>query len=505
MFAKKLLSIVSALFIGSQLISVVNADAAELTSCASLTNYLADGCTSSGGSGKYCLDSGILYEYDDGEDSDPKACVTIGDPLNVSHGDIKVFIDDGTSAGGALLGATDVNGSNKDKLKMYHCFGISNVDCKQTFGYHLANGQYLTIHGSGTNDYKTKGELPLKSTVDALNNCEPGQLYNNDGTVILCISNTPNVFSGDISGDVKKYVMKNVEGNVFTNVGSGHDTEDIIVQVGGGNVILANNGYDYCAKTGAEVNETFNEFCESGNTGANDPCVSAPYVCGGTGVCTRNIVECEVKASGSDCENGYYIVNESGLSVDVYPKIKSNGIDGTMFKCVNGECTKALATADYDASGAGAGYYINQYGNGIPYIKCHTDVAHCTAVGISDRCDAVGKIINDGGFKLCLDIGVASGVLGTATGSHFISINTETVFGETANKYVEVNLKADGSVNLPIADTANTKYVYTDGTYKIYLRAGKDGVCDVSDGTIVEFKQNTGYEKHAEAKRPQHD
>eukprot|EP00833_Pecoramyces_ruminatium_P005582 jgi/Orpsp1_1/1179614/evm.model.c7180000070067.1 len=500
MFGKTLLNVVSALFIGSQLISMANAaaltgcDTLSLTNIGQITDVDSTACVTSNAELKYCLQgTSYIYGYTSGGSNTATCKLAAG-----TH----VFLDD------AILGASDeITAGNKDDLKIYQCTGVTSSTCKTTYGYVYNNEQYLEISASSTNAIL---ELPL-TTVASLSggDCEAGTLYNNEGdsAIELCLGNK--VYTQGIAeSSIKTYVMNNVEGNVFTNVLDNDPSEDqpMVIQVGDNKIVLATSGYDYCAGENSEVSETFKEFCTHAT---NNPCEGHPYECANTGLCTRQVDECVIKDGASeDCEAGYYIVGASPNGEGVYSPVETSGDAGVLFHCDGDNCGPAT-------TGFKPGYYKNKAGGDVKYIKCSAQ-DECEAVGVSVGCDAVGNIISDGGLKICLDINTPSASLFTASGNHFISINDDIKVNNsndlfTAKKtgdYIVVKINEE-NVILESLDSGSDKYIYTDATLKIYAKVDRNAVCN-ADTVLVEFKYDStnsvsgtesDYIKHAEDQR----
>jgi len=510
MFTKKLLSVVSTLFIGSQLLSLVSGTA--LTPCSdetlALTNSgalssVTTGCTFGGTS--YCLSGTSIYGYTSGE-GNTATCVIDNEGTYVLLGDAK-------------LNGETIDASNKDTLKIYQCTGVSDVKCLQTFGYVLSSGnQYLTINASGTNAFVAKEAI---ATVESLSggNCNDGVLYNDSGNIQLCLGGKVYSQKIDETSIIKSYVLNNVEGNIFTNADSddANKNKPMVVNVGDNKIILSTNAYDYCAGSNSEVSETFKEFC----TSANDPCTDSPYECESTGICKKEQrdTSCKIKddgtANGSCNTSGYYIINTTdSADGDGFRSLvlKSDG-DSKVGTLIN--CSTANTCTPVPGTGFQKGYYKNAASTGendAPYIKC-TANNDCTIItAVSSDCTNVGDITFASVFKICLDKGVAVtpvDINTTSTSqSHFVSLDNASIFGDVnAGKYVKVEA-ANGNVLLSTpgkVDIAKA-YYYTDTTYKIHAKAEKSGVCTASK-TIIEFKFDKSgstddtlivYDKHAE-------
>ncbi|KAG4092923.1 hypothetical protein H8356DRAFT_1294338 [Neocallimastix lanati (nom. inval.)] len=501
MFGKNLLKVISALFIGCQLFSMTNA--AALTSCnggLTLTNYdqigdITTNCVTSNDQLKYCLEGTSIYGYTHVGTNTATCKITAAGTY--------VLLDEAI-----LKSENTIDAENKGKLTIYQCTGVSSVTCAQTFGYVLNGSQYLEINASGTNDFKAIEGLP---TIASLSDgpCTVGLLYNEEDSVVsLCLDGT-NYSQGIAIATEKTYVINNIQGNVFTGASSDDPNKDqpIVIKVGGGNSIIATSGYDYCAGENGEVSETFKEFCSHDT---NNPCEGSPYECSTSGICTREVQQCNIKNGASpNCDDGYYIVDSSPGQDGVYAVKDTATNTGVLFHCESNTCGPA-------DTGFKAGYYKNKAGGNVPYIRCAAQ-NDCEAVSISDECNAVGNIISDGGYKICLDIGVSSASLSTVSGDHFISVHTAvkvngstSVFSDAkSNNYMKVTIANEHVlVATAVSEDNAPKYIYTDSSYKIYVKADKDSVCN-SNTILNEFKldgdtsdeTNSFYSKHAEDQR----
>jgi len=144
MFAKKFLSIVSFLFIGSQFISSSNATA--LFSCPSIDNECEEGVATLSGTDKYCISGGKIYQFKEGINPAAGRRRDEGECLRkqqVTDAGTYVFEDDGN--GGSLItlgndGTVTVTGN----LKMYTCSTGGN-SCSQAYGYVSIGSTYYSI------------------------------------------------------------------------------------------------------------------------------------------------------------------------------------------------------------------------------------------------------------------------------------------------------------------------------------------------------------------------
>lgn len=143
MFAKKFLSIVGFLFIGSQFISSSNATG--LYECPSITNECDEGKGVFTGSSKYCFSDNKIFKFEVDENPslrrrDAGECLR---KQQVTDAGTYVFEDDGN--GGSLItlgndGTVTVPGN----LKKYTCTAGGN-SCSQTYGYVSIGSTYYSI------------------------------------------------------------------------------------------------------------------------------------------------------------------------------------------------------------------------------------------------------------------------------------------------------------------------------------------------------------------------
>ncbi|KAL6632893.1 hypothetical protein U3516DRAFT_866417, partial [Neocallimastix sp. 'constans'] len=138
----------------------------------------------------------------------------------------------------------------------------------------------------------------------------------------------------------------------------------------------------------------------------------------------------------------------------------SDNVNGSLYKSNGTVCVVDTTTI---------GYLINAASNdeGVPYIKCSAtgtpdngvDTNSCIAINKPDSTKAVGALINDGDYKLCID---ASNVVSLTASKYLVDAHSTSTFVSTSGikngYYVIVEIDADG--NIIRRDQTEKKYIY---------------------------------------------
>jgi len=478
MFAKKFLSFIGTLFMGSQLLSGVMATAADdLPICTGITTETV--CIKNGSTGHYCVMNGNIYGQ---VSSGLEACEE-----KFTSG-IHIFDGAGTKV--------DLSGSDSvttEDLVMYDCDGGK---CTRTYGYVLYNGNYYTIGADGN-------DVADSVTNTQCTDSDVGTLVLDDD-VFLCLSEGQKTQQKiDESTAVKYYLLENKAGNNFNNAGD-YPEKHIVVKASENIYSYVGNDWDYCELENNEIKPTFKDYCE--NEGEED-CAKITECT--DGICTRTPApQCVMRIGNdesSDClTEGYYIGTLSGDDVT----LTTNATPSKLFKCSNKQNCVEIKDAAFKV-----GYY-KFAGQKNKYISCPSE-GSCVAVDVfttspTNGCKGmeVGDIIKvSGTYKLCLSGDVTDGIVLNPTQSEptsgLIDVSSEgIVFGQKADYYVTIDF-SNGNALLSTKLTENIpKYKYTGKTMVVAARQ-EEAVC-TAPTTIIEFKLDESqtthnyYKKHVE-------
>lgn len=491
MFGKKVLKVISALFVGTQLISLANA--ADLTSCNNVDN-MSDVCADATTTSKNCIDSdGKIYEIETGT-----SCAIRGTQYTTAG--IVVFEDDGTNVGGSAK--TD-NSGTLSNYAAYRCTGTgANTTCERTYGY-VKLGSYVCTIGK----VEDPACVAASSITTGCDLASIGSLCLNTD-IKLKLTDTPDLTKKiDDTGAAVNYMMKNVASNIFTNAADNGSADtpvnkNIIIEASENAIVLLSNSYDYCENTGGVVVPTFEDFCTQNDDShcqniqecTNGLCKRA----GGDDALTCESIVATTSGANSGCTDGYYIAtNESGGA------LKTNGTAGTLFSCTTGTCTVVDAefkVGYYKFAGQTNKYIVCSTKNACTSVAVKTDKANC---GVADV--AVGDVINNGTNNiLCLDTTEKGGVIldnvTTYNGDYFMNGIAENVVNTKPSEFVIVSVAGETVQLKDKVSDSIPKYKYTSDVSKIYGRQSND-VCDPAK-VIVEYKHKEDdsthnyYEKH---------
>jgi len=497
--SKKLLSLISILFVGSQSISTVRAAAADsLIGCESITEY-AGTCDGAIDTDKYCILGNKIYQI-----AVADGCKTHGTQLGNG-----VYGFENDSTGGSLVfnnGIAGVTITDEDKLSLYQCiYDVPNgIVCTRTYGYFTDGTKYYTV-GKDGNDMKDNSGGNVFNSASCSSIGDAGILFGGAAPK-LCINGSNDVqFVTDST--ITNYFVKNNAGNIFNNADDVAliNKKYIIVQASKNAFTLVDRGYDYCDGSNEVAIETFKEIC--GNGDDDNPCGGVnPIFETVNGLITRS-TSCRIKPTGeaSNCHAGYYVLNVSVIDGEGYYELQAVDVDGTLYHCT-GENT-CTVIGDYKK-----GYYKNKAATSATsttdaYIKCDDTKEKCKVIATADDCTNAGNIVfdsNSGVYKLCLDQGAAVTPIAINTGvsdvKQFVSLENDNVFGNSqSGKYISVVAKNGNVVVETVGTVADVnsakKYLYTNKNYEQQSKqAGEDAfkasVCATGE-VIVEFKKDS--------------
>jgi len=491
--SKKLLSLISILFVGSQSISTVRAAAADsLIGCESITEY-AGTCDGAIDTDKYCILGNKIYQI-----AVADGCKTHGTQLGNG-----VYGFENDSTGGSLVfnnGIAGVTITDEDKLSLYQCiYDVPNgIVCTPTFGYFAVGNNYYTV-GSNGNDKNDNSSSNAFDSASCNSKEDAGKLYDSSAPK-LCIDGTNDVVFVESEGVITNYFVKNNAGNIFNNAGNDatNNKKYIIVQASKNAFTLVDRGYDYCAGSNEVAIETFKEICGNGND--DNPCGSSnPIFETVDGLITRS-TSCRIKPNNeaSNCHTGYYVLNVGVIDSDGYYELQAVDTDGTLYHCTDENACTVIG--DYKK-----GYYKNKAATSATsttdaYIKCDSTEDKCRVIATTATdCTNAGDIVFDsesGVYKLCLDKGEAVTPIdinaGVSDVKQFVSLDNANVFGvQKTGKYISVVAKNGNVVVETVADgealASAKKYLYTNEKYE---QKPKASVC-VPEAVIVEFKKDS--------------
>ncbi|ORX43940.1 hypothetical protein BCR36DRAFT_415296, partial [Piromyces finnis] len=480
MFAKKLLSVVSCLFLGSQLISVANADAITLPGCGALeTSGCSTSITASAGN-TFCIGTDdVIYKYTNTE----------------CNGKLKpgVYVFDKETK----QIPSSVEGVDESKLVMYDC----DSTCAQINGYaKIGDSYYKVLNDDGNNEEIT--ELTAGSSY-LIHEGENAKACKYDGDTSL--------IEVDTSVTGKEYCVD--RGTINTSKITERKVQ-YCEDVGCEDYYTCTNGE--CIKTTnyypSRVDEEQIPTCDPTSTDNAVHCASGSVVSGGIlytcnkesgKACTADdsvtgliviagdnkLYQC---TEGEDCEvtnvSGYLIDSKNKLytctgGVDCSFKNSSgyliNPQDHKLYQCTGGK--------DCEENSSIIGYLVNAInGEGSnPYIKCaatSTEGEHdCDVIAQpSNSCSTAGDLIyitgvtrkRSGSYEVCIDNSTSKPV--GAEGSYFVKSDAINVFTDkaVAGYFNAIDIDDKGNV---VLNTVKDKYKYAIN-YKIYAK-GASEIC----------------------------
>ncbi|ORX43939.1 hypothetical protein BCR36DRAFT_415295 [Piromyces finnis] len=479
MFAKKLLSVVSCLFLGSQLISVANADAIELPGC----SFDISGCSGSieaSSEDTFCIGTDdVIYKYTDTECN------------GKLESGVYVFDKDTKKI------PSSVEGVDESKLVMYDC----DSTCAQINGYAKIGSSYYKV----LNDDSSNDEITQFDDVSSylVHDGQNAKACKNDSESSIEVDTSVTDEDYCVDSNTSKITKRKVQ-----YCTAGVECDDYYKCVNGENCEKTNNSYPPRG-TGEPIptcNPTSTDdavYCASGSvvSGGN------LYTCSGESdeACTPDesvsglIVSAEddnlyTCTEGKDCEitdiSGYLIDSKSKLykctsGADCSFKNSSgyliNPQDHKLYQCTGG--------ADCEENSSIIGYLVNAITNGDsdPYIECaatSTEGEHdCDVIEQpSGTCTNAGDLIyiTSGGvgrkrsvsYKVCIDDETSNAV--GDEGSYFVKSDAINVFTDkaVAGYFNAIDIDDKGNV---VLNTVKDKYKYAIN-YKIYAK-GASEIC----------------------------
>lgn len=387
-------------------------------------------------------------------------------------------------------------------------FSCTSGECTQQFGYVFDASNQYSVGSEGDS-----AKLTFDSTT-VCNTAGVGVIIKKSGTtdtIEFCLDGTNEksvTVSSDNEGDYLMVGTKLGEGSTLpaSRLTTTEGQDNTVITIGS-NYIIYNEAYTtnseiYCANDQNKLETRFENICSSTDcdyyTCASGRCTESSSNCPATVTPDDN---CNPVSNPSKCmDGGFYIVDGSNALITTQ---NSSGATITLYKCVESsgvECsndgftipTGYIPNAD-DVSASEYKY---------SFIKC--DGSNCEGYNAPDKtaCEAAGQLINlnSSTLSICLQMtkadnsnAIVSAPL-SAAGSYFVDTKVSNIFGDRSSDssgytFVIVDVTAT-SVQLHGKDDEDSRYKYTDNTYKIYNRSSnKSNICDASK-TINEFELN---------------
>jgi len=494
MFGKKLLSLVSLLFLGSKF-ATVSADCTTTYSGGLLINEECDigyylinkagnGLLASVASnecvGETCT---LVYcsENDNSTTCTPKASVTglvtyglDGTTiLECTAGQCSVKTASESGCTGALAGGIISGGS---KL----CITAENSSEKD-FSYSVTNNSYYYI------------TVAIGSTT---------------------------VFTGpdEVSGNAKKVLVRIGNGIAELITAFGDRTTNYLAHDGSDEIAIKYDGVDTISKnvliTGDEeycvddntkvITERSPNFCTNGLANVN---CDKYYLCD-SGVCqdktttidARQEVTCNNNGINgiTTCDDGDYYITVTGQVT-----LKDGTGAGDLVEC---KATADPSIIQCNKKTDIIGYLKNADGTNastIPYIKCsakNDGTATCEAIGqpsesaCTDSTAGTGKLIYNSVYKICID-GTHSVDIENASvaGSYLIDASKDSAFEHAGVKNIYSVVAKIGGGNAIRKPQDGKKYIYVKTTTKQVFEKGETGASDLCSGDNINSGAATEY------------
>jgi len=492
MFGKKLLSIISLLFVGSQILKVSAAVAPGLPDCpASFTlESSTTECTVTGSTTYYCIKDNVIFGLT--SDSATTACEE-----KITSG-IHAFesASEPTTNSKINIGNTGTAPSVPGNLAIYTC---NRKSCTRTFGYIKYNSNYYLLGKSGSSDAGIVSDLTAITTEAGCSGKVGNIVKVGDETeASVCINESKAIQIPSSGSADDNYIMDNANGNEF-NGQSGASTKSIVINaIKGAITYVAPTNGDYCVES-FKITESKSAFCTGTSCDTYFNCASE--LCEEIKLvdsCKRN-VSCKLSTGAfSDCTSGDYIVVKS-LSDGNGLQVSTEGT-GTLYKCT-GPTSCAIVQDDEFIPG----YYKNAGDTSspsLPYISCPTKTT-CKPITLSGTECAAGnigeiKLIGDKA-SICLGTGISVDLTTITTAVKYfmnMDVSNNSVFISnklSGNKYAVMKLE-NGNVQIikesNLVSSPPKPFQYTESTkYKIYESRHQD-IC-AAQVSIVEFKLDT--------------
>jgi len=372
MFGKKILSVVSVLFLGSKIAiaaAVPRATGAiTIDACDNIGNGIATTtCVNGETATSLCIKDNKIYSYDNSVTTCNTGTVhTLSSSLNV------VSLTAETTVTAENLSGTPY--SDGTKLAIFDCDAST---CKQTYGYVTDGSKYYEV----SHNVASK-EVNADQYVESATDCSAnvGKLIKFNDRVYLCIDVAKSVeLKNDGTGE--NYLMANENGNIFSAAESADYPKLVVKQ--GAKAITFNNLYtdeEYCVYDSNLIMSRIDQFCvgnildnlyncDEGKCQVTGSPIGAGsyivadkngdlglYTCTGEG--PVNCVKDDGSLNGikvvSDTENdeGYTFlktVDKDGLKeIDNDGKLADAKL--TLYDCKNGECIRTAGFIQYDGS-----------------------------------------------------------------------------------------------------------------------------------------------------------
>jgi len=373
MFGKKILSVVSVLFLGSKIAiaaAVPRATGAiTIDACDNIDAGIATTpCGGSATATTLCIKDNKIYSYDNSEATCNTGTVhTLSSSLNVVS-----QTTDTTVIAENLSGTPYSDGT---KLAIFDCDAST---CKQTYGYVTDGTTAYEVSYNGVSKAATVNE-----SVESATDCsgKVGNLIKYIDKVYLCIDVAKSVeLKNDGTGE--NYLMANENGNIFSAAESADYPKLVVKQ--GAKAITFNNLYtdeEYCVYDSNLIMSRIDQFCvgnildnlyncDEGKCQVTGSPIGAGsyiveekngdlglYTCTGTGTGPVNCEKDNGSLNGikvvSDTKNeeGYTFlktVDENGLKEIDDEKLAAAKLK--LYDCINGECVLTDGFIQYGGS-----------------------------------------------------------------------------------------------------------------------------------------------------------
>lgn len=471
MIGKRLLNIVSLLFVGRAL-------AVQLRSCDAVKESAFDPTICSGSNAviSYCIHTdNKIYEVTNRNPTE-FACneLPVGEGIKVFEGDNGVNLETGTV-------------SIDSNLAMYVC-GNDSV-CVKTIGYAKISSGYFKIEESGGAGTSGSGAVENGGDCSASSTNGKYDTINN----VVCLDGASKKAGFSSPGN---YILSTTDTGSIFGIPEGKDG---IVLTATSNVIYYNKLFtqtDYCVDaTTKKIDVRTSQIC--GTSGCENYFTCTAGVCEDTtsddyGVCTSQPQPTCNLSVPSTCGAGYYLAGAG-------PSLVTE-IDGTpkdLYHC-NGS-----TRCDKITENIPIGYLVNSdaiNNANIPFINCYKDGGEikCIPINVTAvECSEAGTLFKTASgpvtYNICLD-GSHSATKATQAESYLMNaVNTLGVVETKANNFVIIDIDTDGNITVPLKNPQNDKkYKFANAEKRIITEDSLDidTYCPSGLSSLTEYKLN---------------
>jgi len=500
MFGKKILGLVGALFIGSQVISVV--EASELKSCddASLSGFTSGTCTNEGPATAYCIEGLKIYGLNGNSGN---ACVKdteftlTGDKLSIVKASDKEEVDeDSFSSAFENLSTTPAN---------YDIVDCRGSECRQTTGYVKVNG---AIYGFTVASGGAISSGFVATGVDDEAKCTSshiGKLLS--GVEAICIHEEK---SATMAAEDDEYLIKKT---TATGTPFEDGSNDIAIKRTASYIVK--NAFDSGDDKGVYIEYDTNKIIDRNTNFCSGTILNKLYICTG-GICNEQDGTVEagkylvkgqmyefkdaagklnIEKKSGDSETDIFVYGQADETDTTYSTLIEDftfaelAENTFIYDCKKGVCTKTNGYIKYGTAGSESLAYCD---GSDPCASAQTANTKCDAA--NDEGNVQLDESNPKKLHLCIkpeDATPANRILDVNGGGMFIVVNQSKYLKfKTSGNTVGLSAQASGYYlvknNVYITDgTSGGTLVKCDGNCVEHNGASNTYANSVGNGLIV--------------------